>query len=116
MCNSCLETMNTECYKSNCCGISCCIEYCINLFFNSLQNSHLLLRYADLHASMKSEAELIPQLEEESSEGTCMVRKVPLSVIYSKPVTVALSNIICNGVPFTAMLSVLNSSIQVTKA
>ncbi|KDR11432.1 lebercilin-like protein isoform X2 [Zootermopsis nevadensis] len=29
-------------------------------------------RYPDLHASMKSEAELFPQLEEESSEGTCM--------------------------------------------
>ena len=41
-----------------------------------MQNSDLLLRYADLHASMKSEAELIPQLEEESSEGTCMVRRV----------------------------------------
>jgi len=59
---------------------------------------------------VKSEAELIPQLGEESSEGTCMVR-APLSVHYCKPVTVALSNIISNGVHFTAMLSVLNISI-----
>ena len=27
MYNSCLETLNTECYKTNCCGISYCIEY-----------------------------------------------------------------------------------------
>jgi hypothetical protein len=27
MYKSCLETLNTECYKTNCCGISCCIEY-----------------------------------------------------------------------------------------
>jgi hypothetical protein len=57
-----------------------------------LQNSDLLLRYGDLHASVKSEAELIPQLEEESSEGTCMVRRVPLSIHYS--VTEALSNVV----------------------
>jgi len=79
-----------------------------------MQKTDLLLRYADLHAAVKSEAELIPQLEDESSEGTCMVRRVSLSVLYSKLVTVALSNIICNGVHFTAMLSVLNIIILVT--
>lgn len=60
----------------------------MNSLSYSLPNSDLLLRYADLHASVKSEAELIPQLEDESSEGTCVVR-VPLSVHYFKPVTVA---------------------------
>jgi hypothetical protein len=86
--------LNTEHYRTNCFGVSCYKE---NLFFNSLlsyslHSSNLLLRYPDLHASVKSETELIPHLEEESSEGTCMVRKVTLSICYSKPVTGAITN------------------------
>ena len=67
--------------------------YFLNFLLSySLHICDLLLRYPNLHASMKSEAELIPQLEEESSEGTCMVREVSLSVHYSKPVTGAISS------------------------